>query len=161
MTRAVKINHSKGLPDLVYRKDPEGAFVKKYHYRGSYGSHSVPLPLIVFPAHFFFSMLFARSTQDKHDKRHGSGRIFYLCNPFRGNVQILHRLQYCLQLKNFTVPRVACKEKADPCKFLAVQKFVKGVIMLTRAGTLSIILIIDRSRSPGSYSHWVPFCLLV
>ena len=83
MTRAVKINHSKGLPDLVYRKDPEGAFVKKYDYRGSYGSHSVPLPLIVFPAHFFFSMLFARSTQAK---RHGSGRIFYLCNPFRGNV---------------------------------------------------------------------------
>ena len=62
LTRAVKINHSKGLPDLFYRKDPEGAFVKKYHYRGSYGSHSVPLPLIVFPAHFFFSMLFARST---------------------------------------------------------------------------------------------------
>ena len=83
-----------------------------------------PVPLIVFPAHFFFSMLFARSTQAK---RHRSGRIFYLCNPFRGNVQILHRLQYCLQLKNFTVPRVACKEKADPCKFLAVQKFLKAV----------------------------------
>ena len=91
-------------------------------------------------------MLFARSTQAK---RHGSGRIFYLCNPFRGNVQILHRLQYCLQLKNFTVPRVACKEKADPCKFLAVQKFVKGVRVLTRVGTFSIILIIDRSRTPG------------
>ena len=28
LTRAVKINHSKGLPDLVYRKDPEGAFVE-------------------------------------------------------------------------------------------------------------------------------------
>ena len=139
LTRAVKINHSKGLPDLVYRKDPEGAFVKKYYYRGSYGSHSVPLPLIVFPAHFFFSMLFARSTQAK---RHGSGRILYLYNPFRGNVQILHRLQYCLQLKNFTVPRVACKEKADPCKFLVVQKFVKGFWVLTRVGTFSVILII-------------------
>ena len=121
--------------------------LKKYHYRSSYGSHSVPLPLIVFPAHFFFSMLFARSTQDQ---RHGSGGIFYLWNPFRGNVQFSYRLQYCLQLKNFTVPRVACKEKADPCNFLAVQKFVKGVIMLTRVVTFSIILIIDRSRTPGS-----------
>ena len=55
-----------------------------------------------------------------------------------------------LQLKNFTFPRVACKENADPCKFLAVQKFAKGVIMLTRVGTFSIILTIDRSRSPGS-----------
>ena len=65
-------------------------------------------------------------------------------------MQILHRLQYCLQLKNFTVPRVACKEKADPCKFLAVQKFVKGVRVLTRVGTFFIILIINRSRTPGS-----------
>ena len=56
------------------------------HYTSSKDSHSVPLPLIVFPAHFFFRMFFARSTQDK---RHGPGRIFYLCNPFRGNVQIL------------------------------------------------------------------------
>ena len=55
-----------------------------------------------------------------------------------------------LQLKNFTFPRVTCKEKADPCKFLAVEKFVERVIMLTRVGTFSIILIIDRSRSPGS-----------
>ena len=37
----------------------------------------------------------------------------------------------------------------DPCKFLAVQKFVKGVRVLTRVGTFSIILIIDRSRTPG------------
>ena len=28
-------------------------------------------------------------------------------------------------------PRVACKEKADPCKFLTVQKFVKEVWVLT------------------------------
>ena len=82
-------------------------------------------------------MLFTRSTQAE---RQGSGRIFYLCNPFRGNVQILHRLQYCLQLKNFTVPWVAW-EKADPCKVLAVQKFVKGVWVFTRVGTFSVILI--------------------
>ena len=68
-------------------------------------------------------MLFARSTQAK---RHGFGRIFYLFFFF-----------------NFTVPRVACKEKADPCKFLPVQKFVKGVRVLTRVGTF------DRSRTPG------------
>ena len=75
-------------------------------------------------SHHPIETLFARSTQAK---RHRSGRIFYLCTPFRGNVQILYRLQFCLHLKNFTVPRVACKEKADPCTFLAVQKFVKGV----------------------------------
>ena len=80
----------------------------------------------------------------------GPDEFFYLCNPFRTNVQILHKLQYCLQLKNFTVPRVAGKEKADTCKFLAVQKFVKKVTMLTRVGTFSVILIIDRSRTPGS-----------
>ena len=28
-------------------------------------------------------------------------------------------------------------------------KFVKGVIVLTRVGTFSVILIIDRSRTPG------------
>ena len=77
-------------------------------------------------------------------KRRGSGRIFYLCNPFRRNVQILHRLQYCLQLKNFTVPRVACKEKADPCKFLAVQNFLKGIWVLTRVLT-----------SSTSLRHWI------
>ena len=87
----------------------EGALVKKYHYSSSYGFRSVPLPLTVFPTHFFFRMLFARSTQDK---RHWSGRI----------------LQYVLlaakKLARF--PQVACKEKADQCKFLTIQKFVKG-----------------------------------
>ena len=29
-------------------------------------------------------------------------------------------------------------------------KFVKGVIVLTRVGTFSVILIIDRSRTPGT-----------
>ena len=33
---------------------------------------------------------------------------------------------------------------------LAVQKFVKGVIVLTRVGTFFIILITERSRTPGS-----------
>ena len=124
---------------------PEGS--GRNHYSSYYDSHSVPVPLIVFPAHFFFRMLFQRSTQDK---RHRSGRIFYLCNQFRGTCQFSYRLQYRLQLKNFAVPRVACEEKADPCKFLAVQKCVKGVWVLTRVNTFSIILIIDRSRTPGS-----------
>ena len=34
--------------NLVYRNDPGGAFVKKYHFRSSYDSHSVPLPLLFF-----------------------------------------------------------------------------------------------------------------
>ena len=65
-------------------------------------------------------------------------------------MQILLQIAVLFAAQNLTVPRVACKKKADPCKFLAVQKFVKGVIVLTRVGTFSIILIIDRSRSPGS-----------
>ena len=77
------------LSFLIVRPLPESSIPEgsgRNHYSSYYDSHSVRLPLIVFPAHFFFSMLFARSTQDK---RHGSGRFFYLCNPFRGNVQIL------------------------------------------------------------------------
>ena len=70
LTRAVIINHSQVLTESGI----------------SEGSGSVPLPLVVFPAHLFFSMLFARS---KQDKRHVFGRIFYLCNPFREHVQIL------------------------------------------------------------------------
>ena len=31
-----------------------------------------------------------------------------------------------------------------------VQKFVKGVIVLTRVGNFSVILIIDRNHTPGS-----------
>ena len=57
---------------------------------------------------------------------------------FDGEIMDFFSSLCCLQLKNFTVPSVACKEKADPCKFLAVQKFVKGVIVLTRVGTFSI-----------------------
>ena len=79
----------------------------------------------------------------------GSDEFFTCVTRLEGKCKFSYRLQYCLQLKTFTVPRVACKEKADPCKSLAVQKFVKGVIVLTRVGTFSIILIIDRSRTPG------------
>ena len=88
---------------MVYRKDPEGAF----DYRSSDGSHSVPLPLTVFPAHF--RMLFSPSTQDK---RHGSGVI----------------LQYCLQLKNLHGFRGShVRKRRIPASFLAVQNFAKGV----------------------------------
>ena len=74
-------------------------------------------------------MLFARSTQDKH---HGSGQIFnWLYNPFRGNVQIHLQIATVCSSKTSTVSRVACKEKVDVCKFLNVQKFVKGVWVLT------------------------------
>ena len=142
-----KKNIHRVYQNLVYRKDPERAFVKKHHYKSFYYSHSVPLPLIVFLAHFFFSMLFARSTQDNAT---GPDEFLTCATRFEGTDKFSYRLQYCLQLKIFTVPRVACKEQADPCKFLAVEKFVKGVIVLTRVGTFSIILIIDRSRTPGS-----------
>ena len=80
----------------------------------------------------------------------GPEEFFTCAIRLGGTCKFSYRLQSCLHLKNLTVLRVACKEKADQCKFLAVQKFVKGVIVLTRVGTFSIILIIDRSRTPGS-----------
>ena len=44
-----------------------------------------------------------------------------------------------------------------------MQVFVKGVIVLTRVGTFSIILIIDRSRTPGrlqplGFFLFTPWC---
>ena len=80
----------------------------------------------------------------------GPDEFFTCAILLEGTCKFSCRLQYFLQLKHFTVPRAACKEKEDPCKFLAVQKFVKGVIVLTRIGTFSVILIIDRNRTPGS-----------
>ena len=81
--------HAPPISSLMVRPLPEFSIPEgsgRNHYSSYYDSHSVPVPLIVFPAHFFFRMLFQRSTQDK---RHRSGRIFYLCNQFRGNVPIL------------------------------------------------------------------------
>ena len=80
----------------------------------------------------------------------GPDEFFTCATRLEGTCKFSYRLQYCLQLKNFTVPRVARKGKEYPCKFLAVQKFVKGVIVLTRVGTFCVIMIIDRSRTPGS-----------
>ena len=80
----------------------------------------------------------------------GSDEFFTCAIRLEGTCKFSCRLQYFLQLKYITLPRVARKEKEDPCKFLAVQKFVKGVIVLTRVGTFSVILIIDRNRTPGS-----------
>ena len=80
----------------------------------------------------------------------GPDEFFTCAIRSEGTGKFSCRLQYFLQLKYITVPRVARKEKEDPCKFLAVQKFVKGVIVLTRVGTFSGILIIDRNRTPGS-----------
>ena len=80
----------------------------------------------------------------------GPDEFFTRAIRLQGTCKFSCRLQYFLQLKNFTVPRAACKEKEDPCKFLPVQKFVKGVIVLTRVGNFSVILIIDRNRTPGS-----------
>ena len=49
LTRAVKINHSQGLPESSI---PEGS--GRNHYTSSYDSHSVPLPLIVFSCSLLF-----------------------------------------------------------------------------------------------------------
>ena len=142
--------------NLVYRKEPEGAFVKKYHYRSSYGPHSVPLPLTV----FLLTSFSVCSLHGPHKMNATGPDEFFTCaTRLEGTCKFSYRLQYSLQL---TVPRVACKEKAVPCKFFAVQKFVKGVIVLTRVGTFSIILLsLIEVVHLEVYSHWVPFCLLV
>ena len=105
-----------------------------------------------FPSLFFLLASFSECSLHGPHKINATGpdEFFTCATRLEGTCKFSYRLGYCFQLKNFTVPRVACKERADPCKFLAVQKFVKGVIVLTRVGTFSIILIIDRSRTPGS-----------
>ena len=114
----------------------------------------VPTALTPYPFPSLFFLLTSLSVCSLHGPHKinstGPEEFFTCAIRLGGKCKFSYRLQYCLQLKNFTVLRVACKEKADPCKFLAVQKFVNGVIVLTRVGTFSIILIIDRSRTPGS-----------
>ena len=105
-----------------------------------------------FPSLFFLLTSFTvRSLRGPQKINASSPDEFFTCaTRLGGTCKFSYRLQYCLQLKNVTVLRVACKEKADPCKFLAVQKFVKGAIVLTRVATFSVIMIIGRSRTPGS-----------
>ena len=58
---------------------------------------------------------------------------FYLCHPFtrdRGN-SVTDNSTFCIS-KTWTVPRVPCKRKAGPCKFLSVQKFKGGLKLLWR-----------------------------
>ena len=68
-----------------------------------------------------------------------NGRISYLCKPFTRNrpnsvpdgstlftspYKYLHSF-ITRMAETCAVPRVPCKRKADPCKFLSVQKFVR------------------------------------
>ena len=92
----------------------------------------VPTALIPYPS--AFSSLFFLLTSFSVCSLHG---------PHKLNATGSDEFFTCFFFFNFTVPRVACKEKADPCKFLPVQKFVKGVRVLTRVGTFY------RSRTPG------------
>ena len=58
---------------------------------------------------------------------------FYLCSPFtrdRAN-SVTNNSTVCIS-KTCTVPRVPCKRKAGPCKFLSVQKFKGGPKLLWR-----------------------------
>ena len=103
-----------------------------------------------FPSLFFLLTSFSECSLHGPHKINATGPddFFYLCNPCRGKVQILLQIAELFAAQKLS--RIACKEKADRCKFLAVQKFVKGVMVLTRVGTFSIILIIDRSHTPVS-----------
>ena len=123
---------------LVYRKDPGGVRTTLTPYH--------------FPSWFFLLNSFSECSWHGPHKINATGqdKFFTCATSLERTFKFCYRLQYCLQLKNFTVPLVACKEKADQCKFLAFQKFVKGVWVWTRVGTFSIILIIDRSRTNGS-----------
>ena len=58
-------------------------------------------------------------------------------------MQILLQIAVLFAAQNFfTVPRLACKGKADPCTFLTVEKFVKG-----RSVNSSSDLSFDNSNS--------------
>ena len=57
-----------------------------------------------------------------------NGRILYLsmCNQFiRNPANFVTDYSTVCCSKTCTVPRVPCKRKVDPCKFLSVQKFVR------------------------------------
>ena len=105
---------------------------------GSRKSFCWKVPLIIgvptaltpypFPSLFFLLTSFLEcSLHDPHTiNATDPGEFFTCATRLEGTCKFSYRLQYCFQLKNFTVPRVACKGKADPCKFLTVEKFVKG-----------------------------------
>ena len=96
-----------GLPESGIPEGSGGSFCSKVPFQ-EFLRLSLRTPsLIVFPAHFFFSKLFARSTQDN---AMGPDECFTCATLLEGTCKFSYRLQYCLQLKNFTVPRVACKE---------------------------------------------------
>ena len=68
-------------------------------------------------------------------------------NPFRGNLQILHRLQYCLQPKNFTVPRVACKEKCGSMQVFESSKIFKRGLSVNSSFDIYISSSLDLSKT--------------
>ena len=89
----------------------------------------VPTALTLYPFPSLFSLLTSFSEYSLHGPHKinttGPDEFFTCATRLEGTCKFSYRLD--LQLKNVTVPRVSCKAKADPCKFLAVQKFVKGI----------------------------------
>ena len=85
-----------------------------------------------FPSLFFLLTSFSECSLHGPHKINATGQDeFFTCaTRLEGTCKFSYGLGYCFQLKNFMVRRVTCKEKAD--QFLA------------------IILIIVRSRTPGS-----------
>ena len=58
------------------------------------------------------------------------GWIFYLCKPFTrtDRTNFVTDCSTVCGSKTCTVPRVPCKRKANLCKFLSVQKFVRTLV---------------------------------
>ena len=103
---------------------------------------------VLFPNTFEMWLNTRRKLTVYHKKEEGealgpdkflNGRISYLCKPFTRNCpnsvpdcstlftspyKYLHRFISRIA-ETCAVPRVPCKRKADPCKFLSVQKFVR------------------------------------
>ena len=91
-------------------------------------------------------MLFARSTQDNAT---GPDEFFTCATRLEGTCKFSSDCSTVCSSKTSRFRGSHVKNRRIRAS-LAVQKFVKGVIVLTRVGTFSIILIIDRSRTPGS-----------
>lgn len=85
------------------------------------------------------------SVSENETRSHGSGQIFYLCDPFtRNRANSVTDCNTVCHSKTCKLPQVPCKREAD--RFLSVQKFVwTRVNGVTLYYTFSLVQIKLRS----------------
>ena len=91
----------------------------------------VPTALTPYPFPSLFFLLTSFSVCSLHGPHKlnatGPDEFFTCATRLEGTCKFSYRLGYCLQVKNLTVPRVTCKEKADPVQVFGRSKICKRV----------------------------------